>query len=446
MGNEIIEFNKNEIRDVYSMLKQSDKGKVSQTIRNAEVVLENDRRFAGKIAYNLFESAIFLYGNVPWEDTYNIRKWSSMDDSRLLSILENDYGLRQQEKVFHALKNVASDNKYHPVRNLLESFKWDGKPHIENLLPDFLGAEKSAYNTAVMRLFMLGAIARVFQPGCKFDYMVIFTGKQGIGKSTFLKLLALNDDWFTDSIDSLDGDKAMQMLQGSWIVEFGELKALARTTSGVDGIKRFISATSDKFRLPYERRVDNFPRQSVFAGTTNRNEFLQDETGNRRFLVVDTGINSPTKNLFDKNVSIDEIKQAWAEAMHIFKSGEFSLVLPKEFAEEAAQKQENSMMEDTRIGVIKEYLDKLEVDRVCILELWEKALGEQKKPARWQSNELASIMANMNDWEKMSGAKKFGAYGAQKGYQRKKQNKIITEDKDGFIQLNENYQEELPFM
>lgn len=122
---------------------------------------------------------------------------------------------------------------------------------------------------------------RVYKPGNKFDYTIILQGSQGIGKSTFLKLMALDDSWFNDSLDSLDSDKAVQSLTGSWIIELAELKSLARTAGGVESVKRFLTATQDKYRIPYERRADTFYRQCVFAGTTNKDDFcrMKQETG-----------------------------------------------------------------------------------------------------------------------------------------------------------------------
>ena len=224
-------------------------------------------------------------GNTPWEDSRNnYRAWSSFDDSALFSILQSNYGLTGRNDYFDAVKNVAMRHRFHPVRELLDSFEWDEQEHIRKLLPDYLGTEDSDYNYQVWRLWMLGAVSRIYHPGCKFDYTVILQGRQGLGKSTFLQLMALNDSWFNDSLDSLDSDKAAQSLMGSWIIELAELKSLARTAGGVDSVKRFLTATQDKYRVPYERRADIFLRQSVFAGTTNKSDFLQDETGNRRFL------------------------------------------------------------------------------------------------------------------------------------------------------------------
>lgn len=186
---------------------------------------------------------------MPWENENNCRAWSSHDDSALFSLIQADYGLKSRQDFADALKNVSMRNKFHPVRELLDSLTWDGKEHIRSLLPEYLGAEDSDYTYQVMRLWMLGAVSRVYKPGSKFDYTIILQGSQGIGKSTFLKLMALDDLWFNDSLDSLDSDKAVQSLTGSWIIELAELKSLARTAGGVESVKRFLTATQDKYRI-----------------------------------------------------------------------------------------------------------------------------------------------------------------------------------------------------
>lgn len=229
--------------------------KLIQSVKNFEIALDNDSRLKGKIKFDEFSQQTYLMGNTPWETSRNnYRAWSSFDDSALFAILQSDYGLNSRNDYFDALKNVAMRNRFHPVRDLLNSLKWDEREHIRGLLPDYLGAEDTEYTYQVWRLWMLGAVARIFQPGCKFDYTVIFQGRQGLGKSTFLQLMALNDGWFNDSLDSLDSDKAAQSLMGSWIIELAELKSLARTAGGVDSVKRFLTATQDKYRVPYERR------------------------------------------------------------------------------------------------------------------------------------------------------------------------------------------------
>lgn len=297
---------------------------------------------------------------------------------------------------------------------------------------------------------MLGAVARIFQPGCKFDYTVIFQGRQGLGKSTFLQLMALNDGWFNDSLDSLDSDKAAQSLMGSWIIELAELKSLARTAGGVDSVKRFLTATQDKYRVPYERRADIFLRQSVFAGTTNKSDFLQDETGNRRFLIVQTGAHEPKKNLFDPE-AMNDIKAAWAEAVHIYKTEKPKLLLPESCRKQAEELQAESMSDDGKIGIIQEYLS--DKHRTCAIEIWQKALGEQGRPAKWQASEISNIILSLPEWERIPNPTKFGEYGSQRGFQKKTTNTLPEKDcssKSGdcsndFMEISESELLELPF-
>lgn len=425
--------------------------KLIQSVKNFEIALDNDSRLKDKIKFDEFSQQTYLMGNTPWETSRNnYRAWSSFDDSALFAILQSDYGLNSRNDYFDALKNVAMRNRFHPVRDLLNSLKWDGREHIRGLLPDYLGAEDTEYTYQVWRLWMLGAVSRIFQPGCKFDYTVIFQGRQGLGKSTFLQLIALNDGWFNDSLDSLDSDKAAQSLMGSWIIELAELKSLARTAGGVDSVKRFLTATQDKYRVPYERRADIFLRQSVFAGTTNKSDFLQDETGNRRFLIVQTGVHEPKKNLFDPE-AMNDIKAAWAEAVHIYKTEKPKLLLPESCRKQAEELQAESMSDDGKIGIIQEYLS--DKHRTCAIEIWQKALGEQGRPAKWQASEISNIILGLPGWERVPNPTKFGEYGSQRGFQRKTTNTLPEKDcssksgdcSNGFMEISESEISELPF-
>ena len=425
--------------------------KLIQNVKNFEIVLDNDGRFKGKIKYDEFSQQTYLMGSTPWETSMNnYRAWGSFDDSALFSILQSDYGLNSRNDYFDAIKNVAMRNRFHPVRDLLSSLKWDGQEHIRGLLPDYLGADDTEYTYQVWRLWMLGAVSRIFQPGCKFDYTVIFQGRQGLGKSTFLQLMALNDSWFNDSLDSLDSDKAAQSLMGSWIIELAELKSLARTAGGVDSVKRFLTAVQDKIRLPYERRADIFLRQSVFAGTTNKSDFLQDETGNRRFLIIQTGVHEPKKNLFDPEAMRD-IKAAWAEAVHIYKIEKPKLLLPESCRKQAEELQAESMSDDGKIGIIQEYLS--DKHRTCAIEIWQKALGEQGRPAKWQASEISNIILGLPEWERIPNPTKFGEYGSQRGFQRKTSNTLPEKDcsshsgdcSNDFMKISESEFSELPF-
>ena len=450
----------NQVEDVRQMLMykvEYDKDgneksrKLIQNVKNFEIVLENDGRFRDKIKFDEFSQQTYLMGNTPWENSRNnYRAWSSFDDSALFSILQSNYGLTGRNDYFDAIKNVAMRHRFHPVRELLDSLEWDKQEHIRKLLPDYLGTENSNYNYQVWRLWMLGAVSRIYHPGCKFDYTVILQGRQGLGKSTFLQLMALNDGWFNDSLDSLDSDKAAQSLMGSWIIELAELKSLARTAGGVDSVKRFLTATQDKYRVPYERRADIFLRQSVFAGTTNKSDFLQDETGNRRFLIVQTGVKEPKKSLFDPQ-AMDEIKAAWAEAVHIYKTEKPKLLLPESCKKRAEELQAESMADDGKVGIIQEYLS--DKHRTCAIEIWQKALNESGRPAKWQASEINNIILSLPDWERIPNPVKFGEYGSQRGFRRCTTNTLPEKDcgfslKDcssDFMEISETELPGLPF-
>lgn len=435
--------------------------KLQQTVRNFEIIMENDSRFAGKIKFDEFSRQEYLMGEIPWESESCDRAWGSHDDAAMYSIIQTDYGVKNRNDYFDAIKNVSMRNRFHPVRDILDSLEFDGEEHIRSLLPDYLGVEDTEYAYQVMRLWMLGAVARVYKPGCKFDYTMIFTGPQGLGKSTFLKMMALNDAWFNDSLDSLDSDKAAQSLMGSWIVELAELKSLARTAGGVESVKRFLTAVQDKYRVPYERRADIFLRQCVFAGTTNKSDFLQDETGNRRFLIIQTGINKPTKSLFEPQ-AIEDMKSAWAQAVHIWKTEQPELVLPDSCRDEARRLQDESMADDGKVGIITQFLENKH--RTCVLEIWKEALEESGRPQKWQSSEIMDIVLSIPGWTKMKNTSTFGSYGKQKGLQKVNQlltncqpsttnslkNGEISEDSfqnssDGFMSVEDFEQRELPF-
>lgn len=437
---------KEDVRKLLSYEINNDKNgneksrKLLQTVRNFEIIMENDDRFANCMKFNEFAQETFICGNVPWQEN-NFRAWKNYDDSSLFSLIQSEYGMKNRNDYFDALRNVSMKNRFHPVRELLDSLEWDGTEKIRSLPVNYLGVEDTEYNYQVFKLSMLGAVARIYDPGCKFDYMTIFTGKQGLGKSTFLRKLAMKDEWFSDNLDGLDTNDALQLLLGTWILELAELKSFARTMGGVDSIKRFLSSTQDKFRLPYEHRTETFPRQCIFFGTTNKSEFLQDETGNRRFLIVHTGINKPQKDVFGSELE-EDVMAAWAQAVHIWKTEKPMLILPDSCREEAQRLQNDSMADDGKAGIIAEYLE--DRQRVCVLELWQKALGEQGRPQKWQSTEIIEIVLSLPGWERMKSTGRFGEYGIQKGLQKRKPTNV-NEVVYGFTLVDKESQIKLPF-
>ena len=218
---------------------------------------------------------------VPWK-----RRGVQMTDTDMNNLslyLEKNYGLTSDRVIAKAIDIVANDNSFHPIIDLLESLKWDGRPRIAGMLTHFFGAEDPEYSGEVMKMHMLAAISRLYEPGKKYDIMLCLVGGQGTGKSTFFKYLAIKDEWFTDDVKRLDDKKVYEYLQGHWIVEMSEMNAVANAKS-IEETKSFLSRQKDTYRIPYERRAEDRYRQCVFCGTSNDLAFLPfDRTGNRRF-------------------------------------------------------------------------------------------------------------------------------------------------------------------
>lgn len=404
--------------------------KPSQTIANAEEAITYDKALFGRIHYNELAYVPYVYGSLPWKQYKGWREWTNADDSYLRSYIEKNYGLKSGEKTMDALANVANRHVINPVKDLLQDCheRWDGNKHIENLLPAMLGAEKTKYTAAVMKLFMLGAIARIFKPGCKFDYMLVLVGEQGGGKSTFLRYLALDDSWYNDNFSTLDSARSVENLRGMWIVELAELQATKRAKD-VETIKSFITSRVDTYRAPYNRRTEQRPRMCVLAGTSNPVDFLTDKTGNRRFLPITCNIRNASFDMFaDELATKVEVAQAWGEAMEYYTqaNGHPKLVLPKSLQREALQEQAGYLEEDPYIGMVQEYLDTHAIDRVCIMMLWREALGhEYDDPPRKIVNELHDIMRNNVTGWTYSGKQRMEKYGCQRCYDRTATGKFI---------------------
>ena len=408
--------------------------KPAQTIHNAEEAIMYDRELFGRIRFNEIAYAPFVYGNLPWKHNKGWREWSNADDSNLRSYIEKNYGLKSSDKIMDALTNVCSKYPVNPIKTMLETChdNWDGNKHVENLLPMMLGAEKNEYTTAVMRLVMMGAVARVYRPGCKFDYMMVLVSDQGIGKSTFLRMLCINDAWFNDNFSTLDGDKAVEKLRGMWIVELAELQATKRSKD-VETIKAFITSRVDTYRVPYGRRTEQRPRMCVLCGTSNPTDFLTDRTGNRRFLPITCGVHPVTFDIFaDDSATKMEFAQAWGEIMDEYKrkGGKVSLILPKRLQKVATDMQERYQEEDPRVGIIQAWLDSTDAERVCAVMLWREALGnEYGEPKPSDIRAIHDIMRNsISGWLPV-GKQKCGNYGVQRSYDKAaKFEEIILEE------------------
>lgn len=412
----------------------SDDGKVYQTIHNAKEAIEYDSALFNKIRMNTLAYAPYVFGDLPWNRKDNsVREWDNIDDSNLKMYLEKHYGLRPSEKIMDALTIVAAKHSYNPVTDMLMQcwHQWDGQKHIENLLPDYLGVDKCRYTTEVLKLFMLGAITRAYQPGCKFDYVPIIYGSQGCGKSTFCRALAMDDSWYDDNFNTIEGDKASEKLRGLWMAELAELLATKKAKE-LESIKSFLTSRADNYRPPYNRRTESRKRVCVFIGTTNSDHFLTDRTGNRRFLPLIADKDKAKYSITDpKNYerALIDIRNAWGEAMDIIKQagGWIPLVLPYELNDEVANMQRRFQEDDPQVGMIQDYLEHCGSERVCVLELWEEALGNTGKPQKYESNLIHTIMQQeIEGWVRCEKKQRCEKYGVQFCYER--ENKYIDTD------------------
>ena len=258
-------------REVKAMLESTEKGGVRNSIRNCLTVFQNDPLLSGAIAKNLLTERIDIIKPIGYHRTGTAI--TDTDMNYLLLYLEETYGLTSEKKIAAAIGIVANENGYHPIRDYLNGLSWDGTERIRTCLHHFLGADSDQYTYEALRLFLLGAIHRAFHPGCKFEVMLCLVGGQGAGKSTFFRLLAVKDEWFSDDLRKLDDDNVYRKLQGHWIIEMSEMMATANVKS-IEEIKSFLSRQKEVYKIPYEPHPADRPRQCVFGGTSNALDFL----------------------------------------------------------------------------------------------------------------------------------------------------------------------------
>lgn len=313
------------------MVRNSDRAQ--STIANAELVLSNDPDVGGRLYYDLLRRNVCVEApGFPWNRTAHA--WDNGDESNMRGFLEKAYGIAGREKIRDAVEIVATRRQRHPIREYLQSLRWDGRPRVERLLVDYLGAEDSAYTRAITRIHLCAAVARVMTPGTKYDYCLMIAGPQGCGKSTLVAILG--GEYYKDSLTSMDGKEAMEQVAGTWMIELSELSAMNR--SEVNTIKQFITCRVDEFRPAFKPVKETVPRQCVFWGTTNDQHFLRDETGNRRFPVVPVDPSKAVKGPRWFDTLASERDQVWAEAYALWQGGE-RLYLPDDLQQTMADTQ-----------------------------------------------------------------------------------------------------------
>lgn len=424
-------------------LELTSSGGYARTIDNVVMILQNDDGLRDRLRFEEFSNRFVISASMPWDEnrTYTqwrqdgTRNWTDADDMALCRYVEKVYRIGSERAILAAVDIVARDRGYNAVVQYLQSLTWDGERRLDTLLIDYFAAEDCAYVRTVTRKAFTAAVARAMDPGCKFDNVLTLVGPQGIFKSTLLR--RMGKSWFSDSLSSFDGKEAMELIQGSWIMELSELESLNKSESTT--VKQFLSRVEDIYREPYGRRTQAYPRRCVFFGTTNEQEFLKDSTGNRRFWPV--AVPGGGRLHVARDLPVDQI---WAEALVNWKLGE-PLYLSREEEEIAKEQQARFRVSDSKEGMIREFLqlpitenwDKLTISqhrthyatleskqamtgliprrKVCAMEILAELFDAKPGLVKQRdTREINAILDRFEDWR--PARTRFGEYGLQRGY------------------------------
>ena len=421
-------------------------GRLVSSIANVTLILENDPEIAGHLTHDLFSGFDAVRGGLPWNK--KAEEWSDRDDGNLRAWLEKKYAISGKEKINDAVTTVLTRHSFHPIRDYLGSLIWDREPRLDRLIIDYLGAEDTELNRAMTRKHFVAAVARVFNPGVKYDQCLVMEGPEGAGKSTLLNIMG--GRWFNDSITTTEGKEGMGQLRRSWVIELGELSSIKR--NDVESVKAYLSKRVDIYRAAYDRRTLAHPRQCVFCGTTNETNFLKGDTGNRRFWIISVRPELRKHQNWHAALTRDR-DQLWAEAVHYFNEGE-QLYLTDGLEAQAQRMQEeyNDDSDDPIVGMLNNFLDtKLPGDwglkdirqrrewlrdaggdptmakgeetrmRVCAAEFICEALGKElaDKDYKYLARKVCKILSRLPGWERMGASRHAGKfYGVQKAFKR----------------------------
>jgi putative DNA primase/helicase len=417
---------------------------IKSTINNIVLVLRHDANMIDRFAYNEFEKREIVVQPLPWDKkgTQYPRPVEDSDDAQLRLYLERVYNISAVGKTLDALTVVLQENSVHPLKEYLDAMEWDGIDRVDSFFIDLFGADDTEYTRAVTRKWLCAAVARVYWPGIKFDYLITLVGDEGTGKSSVLD--KIGGVWYNGNLPQVGTTAALEAIQGSWIIEVGELEGMNRADAST--VKHFISTRIDQFRVAYGKRKAVFPRTCVFAGTTNEAAFLKSITGNRKFWVLNF-LGKQGAYWWHDYLTDMVIAQVWAEARHLLGLGE-KLFLPKHLEDEARGIQNAHLETDDRAGIVADYLDRLlpvgwekldpvgrrmwltdygNMDKgtvvrefVSVMEVWAECLGRPPEDiTRRDSQDLGRVLRSFMDWHAVEGNPvRIPYYGQQRLYQR----------------------------
>lgn len=424
------------------LLEYDKRAAIKPTTRNIRIIIENDPALKDKVQRDLFGGFDLLKGKLPWPT--HAKEWQNVDFANLRVYLEETYQITGKERINDALDAALTKTATHPVREYLNSLTWDGTPRLDKLVIDYIGAEDTPLNRAMTRKHFTAAVARVMQPGCKYDHCLILTGAEGVGKSTLFH--TMGGAWFNDSVITTEGKQGMEQLRGAWIIELAELSSIKR--SEVEQVKGYITRREDIYRPAYGIKREVYPRQCVFCGTTNERYFLKGDTGNRRFWVIPVDEQLRTKAL--KAIAEDR-DQLWAEATHYYHQGE-PLYLNMALEAEAKERQQeyNDDYDDPIKELLFNFLDtKLPIDwdtydlhsrrmflrhpdpltpigtetrkRVSVVEFICERLGKDidGEGYKYLARKVGKILDDLEGWERIVGSRHAQRlYGRQRAWER----------------------------
>ena len=415
------EFTDTPDRKWRNELQTTENGAVKKAMFNVGLIVENDPKLKDRVKFNEFTRRMEnskTGGMFENKDLHDIRMYIGR-------VYVADFN---KKDVADALYAQSKTNIYNPVRDYFEGLVWDGESRLETLFIEYFGCKDDLYTREIPRKTLVGAVTRVYEPGCKFDNVMVFDGAQGIGKTQFVYILAHGDKWYRELLTTSDRQKAVEQISGGLLVEMSELSATK--TNKIEEEKAFISAREDRYRPPYALYTEEFKRQCIFIGTTNLREYLKDSTGNRRYWPITCN----TKLDFDKfKANVDQI---WAEAVVLYKA-EYGVVLSPEVEIMAQQEQEGRFDQDSWEPIINEWLETDapvarydEVDyndytvenmeprnRVCVFEIYRDCLKMKGQPDRRESKKIGYILNRNWEWKKTT-VQRFGKLGRAKGWNR----------------------------
>lgn len=420
-------------------------GEATDSIGNWDLLFANDP-VLGNFHFNEMSGAIEPRADFPWRKAIIADSIGEADLAKMIDHVERQYHLKvSKDKLFQRLQAASQDRRFHPVRDYLEQLEWDGVERLETCLP---GVKPTEFTKMVARKVMTAAVARVMEPGCKWDHMMILFGKEGLGKSHWVERMA---NGYDDALGKIGDKDTLVTMQRSWIILADEGHSLKK--ADFNQLKEFVTKTRDTFRAPYERGASEHPRQCVIWGTTNDEVFLRNEEGNRRFLVVEVA----DKVDFDK-LTQDYVDQVWAEAVASYHDGERLYLTPVE-ERMAAKARERHIEEEPMFGLVRRYLDTLVpedwattgtfsrtqwledeagglvqgtemITEVCTLQLYLEVVGAPRTENNraFQIREYYRIMSNFPGWRLDPIPRDVPNYGVQRVFKRIPDEDLTAQD------------------